>query len=79
MRLPWLSAAGKEQIFHVFGEGDCFAEVPSLDGGCFPASAAAIEKSEVLFFPRQPFLQLLEKQPTLAINLLKSFACHLRQ
>jgi CRP/FNR family transcriptional regulator len=74
-----VSGDGKEQILHIFSRGDHFAEVPALDGGCFPASAAAIEKSEVLFFPRKSFLQLLEKQPTLAINMLKSFARHLRQ
>ncbi|MCU0549343.1 MAG: Crp/Fnr family transcriptional regulator [Leptolyngbya sp. Prado105] len=73
-----LSADGKEQILHIFGQGDHFAEVPVLDGLCFPASASALEKLEVLFFPRQAFLQLLEQQPTLAINLLKSFARHLR-
>lgn len=73
-----LSTDGKEQILHIFGEGDHFAEVPALDGDCFPASASAIEKSEVLFFPRQAFLQLLEQRPTLTINLLKSFARHLR-
>jgi CRP/FNR family transcriptional regulator len=74
-----LSADGKEQILHIFGDGEHFAEVPALDGECFPASAAAIEASDVLFFPRQAFLQLLEQHPTLAINLLKSFARHLRQ
>ena len=74
-----LSPDGKEQILHVFNQGDHFAEVPALDGECFPASASAIEQSTVLFFPRQPFLHLLEQQPTLAINLLKSFARHLRQ
>jgi CRP-like cAMP-binding protein len=73
-----LSTEGKEQILHIFAEGDHFAEVPALDGDCFPASAAAIESSTVLFFERQAFLQLLEQQPTLAINLLKSFARHLR-
>lgn len=73
-----LSVEGKEQILHVFGGGDHFAEVPALDGDCFPASAAAIEKSEVLFFPRQAFLDLLTQEPALAINLLKSFARHLR-
>ncbi|MBD2082919.1 Crp/Fnr family transcriptional regulator [Leptolyngbya sp. FACHB-17] len=73
-----LSAEGKEQILHIFGEGDHFAEVPALDGECFPASAATLEKTDVLFFPRQAFLQLLEQRPTLAINLLKSFARHLR-
>lgn len=74
-----VSTDGKEQILHIFGEGAHFAEVPALDGECFPASAAAIEKSEVLFFPRQSFLHLLEQRPLLAINLLKSFARHLRR
>jgi len=74
-----LSATGREQILHVFETGDNFAEVPVLDGQCFPASAAALEPTEVLFFPRQFFLRLLEQHPTLAINMLKSFARHLRR
>ena len=74
-----LSPEGKEQILHVFRAGDHFAEVPTLDGQCFPASAAALETAEVLFFPRQPFLTLLEQHPTLTINLLKSLARHLRR
>lgn len=73
------SAEGKEQILHVFGLGDHFAEVPAFDGKCYPASAATIEKAELLFFPRNSFLQLLEQQPTLTINMLKSFARHLRR
>ncbi len=73
-----LSTDGREQILHIFAEGDHFAEVPALDGDCFPASAAALETTTVLFFPRQAFLNLLEQRPTLAINLLKSFARHLR-
>lgn len=73
-----VSKDGKEQILHIFSEGDHFAEVPALDGQCFPASATALEKSQVLFFPRQAFFQLLEQRPTLSINLLKSFARHLR-
>ncbi|MBO3458334.1 Crp/Fnr family transcriptional regulator [Aetokthonos hydrillicola Thurmond2011] len=73
------SADGKEQILHVFGLGDHFAEVPAFDGKCYPASAAGIEKTELLFFPRTSFLELLEKQPTLAVNMLKSFARHLRR
>ncbi|MGQ9872832.1 Crp/Fnr family transcriptional regulator [Leptodesmis sp.] len=74
-----LSSDGKEQILHIFSEREHFAEVPVLDGQSFPASALAIEASEVLFFPRQPFLQLLQEQPSLTINLLKSFARHLRR
>jgi CRP/FNR family transcriptional regulator len=73
-----VSSDGKEQILHIIRETEHFAEVPALDRAYFPASAVAIELSEVLFFPRQAFLQLLEQQPTLAINLLKSVARHLR-
>jgi CRP/FNR family transcriptional regulator len=74
-----LSANGREQILHIFGEGDHFAEVPALDGKCFPASATALESTELLFFPQKFFLALLEKNPTITINLLKSFARHLRR
>ncbi len=70
---------GREQILHVFNPGAHFAEVPAFDGNHFPASAAALEKTEVLFFPRQFFLDLLAKNPDLTVNLLKSFARHLRR
>jgi CRP/FNR family transcriptional regulator len=74
-----LSADGKEQILHLFGVGEHFAEVPAFDGQCFPASATAVEKTELLFFPRTAFLELLKQQPTLAINMLVIFARHLRR
>ena len=70
---------GREQILHIFAAGAHFAEVPAFDGKCFPASAAALEKTELLFFPRQFFLELLQQNPDLAVNLLKSFARHLRR
>jgi CRP-like cAMP-binding protein len=74
-----LSNSGKEQILHIFGEGDHIAEVPAFDGQPFPASAEAISTTEALFFPRQFFLSLLEQNPALAINMLKSFARHMRR
>ena len=74
-----LSPYGKEQILHVFGVGDHFAEVAALDGRCFPASAAALESTTVLFFPQETFVVLLRQHPTLAINVLASFARRLRQ
>lgn len=74
-----LSADGKEQILHFFGDGEHFAEVPVFDGQCFPASAAAVEKSELLFFPRTDFLALLQQHPTLAITMLAVSARHLRR
>jgi CRP-like cAMP-binding protein len=55
-----LSGGGKEQILGLFEAGDYFAEVPALDGGCFPASAETLETSAILFFPRAAFLDLLK-------------------
>lgn len=72
------SPEGKEQILHLFVAGDHFAEVPAFDGQNFPASAMALETSELLFFPRTSFLNLLQEQPSLAIKILGVFARHLR-
>jgi CRP/FNR family transcriptional regulator len=74
-----ISPEGKEQILQVFGSHEHFAEVPAFDGQTFPASAAALEKTELLFFPRTAFLELLQIHPSLAVNLLKVFARHLRR
>lgn len=73
-----LSTEGKSQILHIFSTGEHFAEVPAFDGKCYPASAEALEKTELLFFPRKAFLELLENQPNIAINMLAVFARYLR-
>ncbi|MBE9236805.1 Crp/Fnr family transcriptional regulator [Anabaena aphanizomenioides LEGE 00250] len=70
--------SGKEQILHIFEISEYFAEVPAFDGGNFPASAAAIEFSEVVFIPRTSFFMVLQQHPTLAIAMLRTFARHLR-
>ncbi|MFB2973185.1 Crp/Fnr family transcriptional regulator [Aerosakkonema sp. BLCC-F183] len=74
-----VASAGKEQILHIFGADEHFAEVPAFDGGHFPASAAALENSEVVFIPRAAFLMVLQQHPTLAIAMLGTFARHLRR
>ena len=65
-----LSSEGKEQILHIFGPGEPFGEVPVFAGQNFPANAEAMEKSRVLFFPRQAFFGLIEKNPSIAMNML---------
>ncbi len=73
-----LSTQGKEQILHFFGPGDHFAEVPALDGQDFPASAATLEPSEVIFLPRVAFIQLLHQYPDIANAMLISLSQHAR-
>lgn len=74
-----LSLEGKEQILHIFGTGECFGEVPVFAGGTFPAHAEAIEEAQVLFFPRDRFVDLIYREPSLAMNMLAVLSRRLRQ
>ncbi|MDB9315002.1 Crp/Fnr family transcriptional regulator [Spirulina sp. CS-785/01] len=74
-----ISSEGKEQILHWFSSGDNFAEVPAFDGKPYPASAIALESTELLFFPKQTFFELLAQEPNLAINLIVTLSRHLRR
>ena len=73
------SAEGKEQILHIYGPGNPFGEVPVFSGNRFPANAQALEKSRLLFFPRQDFIQLISRHPSLALNMLAVLSMRLRQ
>jgi CRP/FNR family transcriptional regulator len=74
-----LSSEGKEQILHFFGPGEPFGEVPVFTGQHFPAHAEAIEESRVFFFPRKSFVDLIKKNPSLALNMLAVLSKRLRR
>jgi len=74
-----LSIEGKEQILHIFGQGEFFGEVPVFAGGRYPAHAEALEASQVLFFPRSMFVELIRKEPSLAMNMLAILSHRLRR
>lgn len=74
-----LSLEGKEQILHIFGKGEFFGEVPVFAGGRFPAHAEALEASRALFFPREAFIDLIKKEPSLALNMLGVLCQRLRR
>ncbi|MBR9980789.1 MAG: Crp/Fnr family transcriptional regulator [Desulfatitalea sp.] len=73
------SAEGKEQILHIYGPGNPFGEVPVFAGQHFPANALAVEKSRLLFIPRQDFIDLITAHPSLALNMLAVLSMRLRQ
>jgi len=73
-----LSSEGKEQILHIFGPGEPFGEVAVFAGVQFPAYAEALEQSETLFFPRKKFVELITKDPSLAMNMLAMLSKRLR-
>jgi CRP/FNR family transcriptional regulator len=74
-----MSLEGKEQILHIFGEGEFFGEVPVFAGGNYPAHAEALEDSRFLFFPRAEFVRLIQREPSLAMNMLAILSLRLRR
>lgn len=73
-----VSAAGKEQIIHMFRAGESFAEATLATDTGYPADARAIEPSQVLLIQKSGFLNLLKHQPELALRMLGSMSLHLR-
>ncbi len=74
-----MSLEGKEQILHIFGPGEPFGEVPVFHGKPFPATAVALVKTKLLFFPRKEFTKLVAANQSLAFNMLAVLALRLRR
>ena len=73
-----VTAAGKEQVIHVFRTGDSFAEVALAAPTGYPADARALESTQVLLIQKDGILALVRRQPELALRMLGSMSSHLR-
>lgn len=69
---------GKEQVLHIFGPYEIFAEVPVFHGTTYPASAEAIVDAGVLFVPKEEFLTFIRNHGEAAIELLAILSERLR-
>ncbi len=74
-----LSSKGKEQIIHLLGRGEVFAEIVLSGAETYPAYAQALSPSKLAFFERTSFLKLIQKRPELALNLLGLFSLKLKK
>lgn len=74
-----LSPEGKERILHVVLPGSTFADAAIFDDGCYPAFAEVLEKSTLVFFSKQDFLNLLHQHSQIAINIIGGLSRFLRQ
>lgn len=73
-----VNALGEEQVIHVFRAGDSFAEATlASPRGCH-ADARAVEPTHVLLVQKDGILDLLKRQPELAMRMLGSMSNHLR-
>ena len=79
IRIFKVSASGREQILSIEGPGSSFAEVPVFDGGNYPASACALEDSEVLFISREDFQEFCREHPDVALKVIAVVGSRLRR
>lgn len=73
------SAEGKEQILHILGPGEPFAEVPMFQGAQYPANAMAIQPSTVLAMEKSTLIRLMKRDSGLALAMLAALSARLRQ
>ena len=72
------SPGGKDQVLRLIAAGNTFNDVPTLDGGPNPASAAALEPSIIYVISRTELCKLILTRPEVAEAVVKTLADALR-
>lgn len=79
VRIFKTSANGREQVLAVNVPGESVAELPVFDGGPYPASAAAIENTEIAFISRRDFHAFCVEHPDVPLEVLSVVGARLRR
>lgn len=79
VRIFKVSHSGREQVLAIEGPGHSIAELPVFDGGNYPATAAAVEPSDLLFISRQDFRAVCLEHPEVALKVLQVVGARLRR
>jgi CRP/FNR family cyclic AMP-dependent transcriptional regulator len=78
VRISASAADGKEVFLNIMEPGDTFGEIALLDGNPRTATASATAPSELMLIMREPFLGLLQREPTLSVHLLRLLCQRIR-
>ena len=79
VRIFKTSMSGREQVLALNGPGESIAELPVFDGGPYPASAVAIEDTEIAFISRRDFHAYCLEHPEVALKVLSVVGARLRR
>lgn len=79
VRIYKASPSGREQVLAVEGPGTSIAELPVFDGGNYPASAAALQPTDLLFVSRKDFRNVCLERPEVALKVLQVVGGRLRR
>jgi CRP-like cAMP-binding protein len=72
------SPNGREQVLAIEGPGRSVAELPVFDEGRYPASAASVGETSLLFVSKEDFQSLCLKHPQVALKVLRTVGRRLR-
>ncbi len=79
VRIFKTSVNGREQVLAVNVPGESVAELPVFDGGPYPASAIAVEDTEIAFISRRDFHAFCLEHPGVALKVLSVVGARLRR
>jgi CRP/FNR family transcriptional regulator len=79
VRIFKTSLNGREQVLTVEGPGASVAELPVFDGGSYPASGSAVEKTETLFVSRADLRAICLEKPEVSLKMLQVVGARLRR
>jgi CRP/FNR family transcriptional regulator, cyclic AMP receptor protein len=79
VRIFKTSMNGREQVLALNLPGESVAELPVFDGGPYPASAMAVDDSEVAFISRHDFHAFCLEHPEVALKVLAVVGARLRR
>ena len=73
------SPDGQEYTLHRIRPGQLFAEAAIFGKGTYPASCEALDDSQILFVPRDPFFALIKASPEIALKIMGALSAWLRE
>lgn len=79
VRIFKTSINGREQVLAVNQPGESVAELPVFDGGVYPASAVAIEETQIAFIAQRDFHNYCLEHPPVALKVLAVVGARLRR
>ncbi|TDX52368.1 Crp/Fnr family transcriptional regulator [Orenia marismortui] len=79
VKLVKMVESGEEQIINIVKRGDIFAEVVLFDDGDYPATAIAMEDTEIGMIKGKDIEKLMYQIPKIALKILKVMSKRLRR
>ncbi len=78
VRISTMSPEGREVFLNIMEPGDTFGEIAVIDGLPRTAGAVALDAATLILIKRNEFLAVVEREPRLAMHLLRLFCQRVR-